>query len=275
MQTTVAPIGMDELCLQLSALGLRRGDTVLVHASRGATLPVAGGHRAVLAALSLCVGPRGTVAMPAFSSAALMPTGTAALGAEALARVDMAVPGFCPDRSPADLSGPLAQTFLADEETRRSIHPVYSLAARGHRAAALTTHHPRDWPMGQDGPMGRLLEMPDAVMLRLGGASWPGCPVLVMAETMARHRRLSVVRFKDARRGRWVHFRDIAEDREAFYPALGAALEKDENYRPGIVAGHAAGICRIDDMVAFAAPRISAAVFSTAPARRPGTTANA
>ncbi|MGF1551911.1 MAG: AAC(3) family N-acetyltransferase [Paracoccaceae bacterium] len=279
------PHGRDDLIADLRAIGVAPGDALLVHADLDAMGPLLGGARSVIEALLAAVGSGGLVLMPAFTSDALMPTTKTAATRPVL---EAAVPGFDAARSAADRSGALAEAFRTWPETRRSSHPVYSLAALGAGAAEFLSPHPRDWALGPEGPMGRLLEHEAGKVLTVARA-WSDHPALTMAETMALRRRLRVVRYKDiARRpARWLHARDVAADRGGAHPIVGAAFEAAAHEgRAGPLAlarlGDApASLCRLDDLVAFAAPclaRLNARTQDdpcrrTAPLRAPADTA--
>lgn len=253
--------GRDDLLDDLRTLGVRRGDALFVHAGIETTGFMIGGARTAIEALVDAVGPSGLVVMPAFSSDALMP---AMSGDTARGALERAVPGFDPERSAADRAGLLAEAFRRWPGVHRSTHPVFSLAAHGAGAEELLSPHPRDWALGPVGPMGRLMEH-DAGKVLTWGAPWADHPALTMAETMATSRRLRVVRYKDTGRQpvRWLHLRDIAPDNAGLFASLGAAFETAA--RNGIAGPLARGriglapasLCRLDDLLNFAAPRLS------------------
>lgn len=255
-------IGAEELAIELDALGLTLGDAVYVEADMDALGPLVGGPCAVIEALLATVGQQGLVMMPAFSSDALMPAVPEGSDWAARERAEACVPGFDPARSPANLAGPLGEAFLAWPGVERSCHPVYSIAAAGMGAAEAVAQHPRDWAMGTDGPMGRLLEQTSPKVLQLG-TGWTRSAGLTMAETMGRHRRLRVIRFKDNARSpaRWVHARDTVEDDGVLFAEVGHAFEQTGAVTAGPVARTTAKLCRLDDLLAFAAPTIALSNF--------------
>ncbi|MEM9782795.1 MAG: AAC(3) family N-acetyltransferase [Pseudomonadota bacterium] len=250
--------GRDRLSLQLRAAGLSRSDNVIVHAAGGA-LPE-NCAAAIIDAIALCIGPKGTVVIPTFSSDALMPPLSLRQSSDARLRAERTVPGYDALSSPADLSGPLGEAFRTLPGVLRSNHPVFSLAARGPWASDIVERHPRDWALGVDGPMGRLLEMPNMRVLLIGGAAWLDCPVMVLAESMARHRRLAVMRFKERLSGRWIHARDIAVDREGIYDRIGRELGEIGLLRRAPLGRTVVEVASMDEMVGYAAPRIAEAV---------------
>src|SRR5438876_5237741 len=63
---TLPPIARDEIARDLRALGLRAGDSVLVHSALSRIGFVQGGAPAVVDAFLDVLGPEGTLAVPAF-----------------------------------------------------------------------------------------------------------------------------------------------------------------------------------------------------------------
>ncbi|MEM6973589.1 MAG: AAC(3) family N-acetyltransferase [Pseudomonadota bacterium] len=260
--------GRDRLSLQLRAAGLGRRDNVIVHAA-GGRMPESSAV-ALIEAMSLCIGRSGTIVVPGFSSDALMPPELSRHDAAARAAAETQIAGFDPDRSPADLAGTLGEAFRGLPGVERSSHPIFSLLARGPKAEHITERHPRDWALGIDGPMGRLAALPRVKVVRIGGAPWLDCPVMVTAESMARHRRLAVVRFKDRATGRWIHARDIAVDREGIYECVGTAMSRARFVKRGLLGRTIVEIAPLDEMLGFAAPRIAQLVAGFGNARSAG-----
>ncbi|MEM6421850.1 MAG: AAC(3) family N-acetyltransferase [Pseudomonadota bacterium] len=257
-------VGSSDLAEQLSALGLVPGDAVFVEGAMAELGPVVGGARAVVEALISVLGSQGLLMMPAFSSDALLPALPDNSAEAERARVEACVPGYDPSLSPADLSGTLAETFRRWPGVERSNHPVYSIAALGPDAGEAVAQHPRDWAMGPEGPMGRLLEQREPKLLMIG-CSWAASAALVMAETMARHRRLRVLRFKDTSRQpfRWVHARDTALDDGTLFQTVGQRFERTGHVTIGAMAAATARLCRLDELLAHAAPSIAFSNFQT------------
>ena len=137
----------DALARDLGALGLRAGDTVMVHASMRAIGPVLGGADGVIDALDVVLGPAGTSVMN--------------LGA---------VEGepFDAVRTPADPDvGVLAEVFRRRPGTVVSDHPDGRFGARGGAATHLTGDVPWNDYYGPGSTLERLVAMGGHV-LRLG-----------------------------------------------------------------------------------------------------------
>lgn len=187
---------MQQLVLDLQALGVAPGDTVMVHASLKAIGPVDEGAAGIVRALDEVVGPNGTLLMM--------------LGAEddwgwvnELPEEDQ--PALLADAEPFDcLSTPaqadvgvLAEVFRRTPGTLVSDHPEGRFGARGRQAAAFVADVPWDDYYGPGSPLERLVDA-NGKVLRLG-ADTNTVTLIHYAEYLAdlpakrrvrRHRRL-------------------------------------------------------------------------------------
>jgi aminoglycoside N3'-acetyltransferase len=160
------PVSPRDLARDLSRLGVRAGDTLMLHASLRAVGPVEGGAQGVLDALEQAVGEAGTLLM--------------VLGArddwahvndlpesERPARLADAEPFDC-HRTPADPDvGYLAEALRLRAGTRVSDHPEGRFGARGAYAAELLRDQPWHDYFGPGSPLERLCQLGGRV-LRLG-----------------------------------------------------------------------------------------------------------
>ncbi|MFX0547240.1 aminoglycoside N(3)-acetyltransferase [Roseovarius sp. S1116L3] len=248
----------DDLMRDLAALGICPGDRLFVHASLRAVGPVIGGPRMVIQALQGVLGPAGLLGMPGFSSDAYFPDDIDVEVSEAQRRrIEDAVPGFDLQRSPTDGMGVLAELFRTWPGTHRSDHPAVSLCFNGRGAADLIARHSLDWALGAGTPMGALCEMPCA-KVALIGVGWNRCSALHTAETLAQTRRTKTRRVKMAP-GRWAEMEDVADDLNRLFPDVGAGFEQTGAVTRGSFGAAKARVCGLADLVAFAAPWISAA----------------
>jgi aminoglycoside N3'-acetyltransferase len=155
-----------ELSIDLAELGVRAGDTLMVHASLRTIGPVDGGARAVIDALDTAVGDRGTLLMVLgarddFSWVHERPERErAALLAEA-EPFDALVTPAQPD------VGYLAEAFRTQPGTRVTDHPEGRFGARGARATELLERPPWHDYYGPGSPLDRLRQSRGRV-LRLG-----------------------------------------------------------------------------------------------------------
>ncbi|MET8502668.1 aminoglycoside N(3)-acetyltransferase [Streptomyces microflavus] len=232
-----APDDGERLAGALSALGVRPGDALLVHASLRSVGPVADGPGAVLAALRRAVGREGTVVVPSFTpeNSDTSPHYRARVrGLDAGAReaVRSSMPPFDPVLTPAPSMGALAEAVRTAVGARRSGHPQTSFAALGPRAAELLAGHRPDCHLGEDSPLARLYEA-DATILLLG-TGFDTCTAFHLGEYRRPGPPLRRYRCVVAPRGvrQWWEYEDVALD-DGDFAALGAAFE--ESAGPGDV----------------------------------------
>jgi len=132
------------------SLGIRPGDTVLMHSSMKA-LGTDQTPAFFLEALSSYLGDRGTLLLPTFTYEEVTPEH----------------PVFSVTES-ASCVGLLTNTFRKMPGVIRSVHPTHSCAARGYRADELTREHLLDHtPVGPHSPF-RLLPEAGGKVLMLG-----------------------------------------------------------------------------------------------------------
>lgn len=144
-----------ELGALFHALGIRQGDTLMVHSSLSRIGSVDGGAETILAVLFEAIGPEGTLVMPAYPTMGSM---VDHFGSDPL--FDVAAD---PSRM-----GKLTECLRLVPEARRSLHPSHSVVAVGPRAEELVRdHHRCRSPFGAESPFQRLIEL-DGKILCLG-----------------------------------------------------------------------------------------------------------
>ncbi len=121
-------------------IGLRSGDTVLVHSSLRTLGPVDGGADTVIDALLETVGPDGILAMPTHTFKV----------------VNAQQPIFHQALTPSCV-GALTEVFRKRSGTVRGLHPTHSIAAVGPRADEFIAIREQDsTPCPPESPYGRL-----------------------------------------------------------------------------------------------------------------------
>ncbi|RMG68540.1 MAG: aminoglycoside N(3)-acetyltransferase [Bacteroidetes bacterium] len=139
------------ICKDLVSLGLREGDTLLVHSSLRSMGQPTPNPEAVVSGLLAALGPQGTLLMPALSY-------------EAVGRDQ---PYFDLEKTPSNV-GSLPEYFRQRTGTQRSIHPTHSVCGVGERASEMLGLHQRDHsPVGLHSPF-RLLPDYGGKILMLG-----------------------------------------------------------------------------------------------------------
>jgi aminoglycoside 3-N-acetyltransferase len=139
----------------LSGIGVRRGDTVMLHSSWRPMNGFSGTPAQFCAALREHLGPEGLLVMPSLTYHNMSSAEFLASGKPMDVR-----------RSPSAM-GLLTEVFRRGKDVKRSLSPTHPLLAWGADADSfLAGHEATDRPFGPDSPFARLLER-DAMLLCL------------------------------------------------------------------------------------------------------------
>ncbi len=211
----------------LRALGLEAGDIACVHAGMKSLGLVIGGTRAVVEALTMTVGPDGTIMMPAFSGDLSDPAEWQhpPVPADRIEEIRAQVPAYDPVRTPTRGIGQVAEYFRSYPGVRRSPHPQSSFAALGAAADALVAEHPYDNRFGPSSPLGKLVELGGKVLLI--GAPHDTVSLFHMTQHLIGEvpqidKAAPVI---ESGERRWVAYRDIEYPIEWFIPGVAALVE--------------------------------------------------
>lgn len=240
-----APWTADEIAAHLRALGLGRGDTVLVQSSLRRVGALDGGAPTLLTALLDVVGERtGTVvvytASPENSDTsrlALRLTEGMSLDEEAAHKARM--PAYDPARTPTSpILGHFSEIVRARKGSRRSGHPQTSFTAVGARAAELTAVHRLESHLGPGSPVQAMFDDPSVRALLIGLPAWC-CTAFHYAEYLLpnppRQVYGCVVDDGDGAGPHWEHFNSIRLV-DAHFTSMGPVLERTiEGLRKGKV----------------------------------------
>ena len=138
----------DILVKDLQNLGLKKGDTVVVHSSLKSMGNVEGGADTVIDALIEVVGEEGTVMFPALS---FYPCTTTL-------KFDV--------RNTPGCIGFIPEVFRKREGVIRSFHPTHSVCAYGKLAKELTQdHYKDDTPVGENSPYQKLIGVNGKILM--------------------------------------------------------------------------------------------------------------
>lgn len=240
----------------LRALGIRRGDTLIVHSAMSKMGWVCGREVAVVAALLRAVGPMGLVVMPAHSGDNSEPSDwqnpPVPQSWQSVIRETM--PAYRRRVTPTRCMGRIAECFRTWPGTRRSAHPHVSWCARGFGAAWLLRGHRYGKPcLGMGSPLGRLYRRNAKVLLL--GVGYDNCTALHLAEALYTGTPQSMVGAAVRVRGRrvWQSWREMEMDSDRF-PDIGAAYEAaGGQVTPGKVGAAQCKVVRVKPLVDFGA----------------------
>ncbi|GAA4731439.1 AAC(3) family N-acetyltransferase [Phytohabitans rumicis] len=242
------------MAADLSALGVRAGDTILLHSSLRAVGWVCGGPAAVVHAFLDVLGDRGTLAVFAQTSDNRDPSRWShrPVPEEWWPVIRDHLPGFDPAISDCRAMGLVAETVRTWPGAVRSAHPQTSFVAIGARAADLMAVHDLESELGESSPLAAL-EAADARTLLLG-VGYDRCTALHLAEyrlPWQRRRPNRCVVLGPAGR-RWLDYQGMELNADDF-PVIGAELERGNgSVVKGAVGGAAARFLRIREAVAYA-----------------------
>jgi aminoglycoside 3-N-acetyltransferase len=255
IEQTTAPLTVESLAAQFSALGLAAGQTVLVHSAMSKLGWVVGGAEAVILALLRVLGRDGTLMMPTHTAQRTDPANwrNPPVPPEWVPIIRAHMPLFNPATTPPREMGALAEQFRTWPGVIRSDHPICSFAALGPNAQQLTANHALDDMLGEQSPIGRLYELDGCVLLLGVGhgnntslhlaeyrAEWPGKPRITEGTTML----VDGV-------PQWVTF-DMLRLEDEDFETIGVAYEAQHGIQPGKVGNATARFFRQRPIVDFA-----------------------
>lgn len=151
----------------LKKVGVRNGQSIMVHTSLSSLGFVCGGAQVVIEALLECVGDDGTIMMPTQSWKNLDPE----VGVhweepeEWWQIIRDNWPAYDKDITPTNTMGAVAEMFRKWPGALRSDHPARSVAAYGKNAEYLTENHDLSNIFGEGSPVSKLYELDGYVLL--------------------------------------------------------------------------------------------------------------
>ncbi|MBF0358265.1 MAG: AAC(3) family N-acetyltransferase [Magnetococcales bacterium] len=145
--------GPKEFNLALQKLGLKDGDTIIVHSSMDSFAAFTGRPTEVIAELTKILGPAGTLVMPTLPF-----SGSALDWVEGKNLFDNYM-------TPSKM-GLITELFRRSHGVVRSQHPTHAVAAKGGGAEMLcNNHHLATTPCGEGSPYQRIIAVDGAALL--------------------------------------------------------------------------------------------------------------
>lgn len=157
----------EDLIKGFKDIGVKEGQSIMVHTSLKSLGFVCGGAQIVIEALLQCVGNEGTIMMPTQSWKNLDPEEGVHWEEpkEWWQLIRDNWPAYDKDITPTNTMGQVAEMFRRWPGAKRSNHPARSVAAFGKYADYLTKDHDLSNIFGEDSPIDRLYKLDGYVLL--------------------------------------------------------------------------------------------------------------
>ncbi len=223
-----APVTEESILRDLRALGVQRGDTLIVHTAMSKLGWVCGREPAIVRALLRAVGPFGLLVVPTHSGDNSEPSHWQhpPVPENWFAPVRENMPAYDRRVTPSRGVGRIPECVRTYPGARRSAHPHVSWAAKGWMAAWVLRGHTWRKPcFGMASPLGRFYRRGAKTLLL--GVGYDNCTSLHLAEALcpATARKTSGAAVREHGVRRWVSWEDIEFDSDRF-PQIGLAYEQ-------------------------------------------------
>ncbi|MCF0147020.1 MAG: AAC(3) family N-acetyltransferase [Clostridium sp.] len=216
----------------LQEIGVKRGQSIIVHTSMNSFGFVCGGAQVIIEALIDIVGDEGTIMMPTQSWKNMDPS-YGVHWEEPKEWWDIIRenwPAYNKDITPTNLMGAVAEMFRKWPGALRSNHPVRSFAAWGKHANYLISNHDLSDIFGDTSPIGKLYDLDGYVLLL--GTDYDKNTSIHLADVKANYsskhmEENSCAVIKDGNR-QWITYSTLYVDGEDFID-IGNDFEKINN----------------------------------------------
>jgi aminoglycoside 3-N-acetyltransferase len=239
---------VETLKQQLLTLGIKAGDSIMVHSSIKEMGWIAGGPKAVIDALMETITSEGTIVMAAQSAENSEPSYwmIPPVPEEWHEPIRQHMPAYDPHLTPLRGMGKIAECFHRHPKTKRSNHPVHSFMAWGKHAEEWMMEHPLEDSFGMGSPLGVFADQ--NVKILLIGVGYDSCTALHLSENLLETKTYSnqaAAMLVDGKR-QWIEYQQVNVDSDRF-PEIGIAFEK--NHSNEVIVGELGqAICRVIHM---------------------------
>ncbi|THF81181.1 aminoglycoside N(3)-acetyltransferase [Cohnella fermenti] len=227
-------VTVETLADDLRRLGLRAGQTVIVHSSLSRIGWVCGGPVAVVQALLDVLTDEGTLVMPTHSGDYSEPSKwqLPPVPESWWEGIRASMPVFDPRVTPTRGMGAIPECFRTWPGTLRSDHPALSFAARGKHAQTITMDHSLSYALGECSPLARLYDLGAKALLI--GVGYDSNTSFHLAENRVPNAPETIEGapvLADGKR-EWREYREIDFDTDRF-EEIGAAFESERTVVKG------------------------------------------
>ena len=161
------PVTKDDLIHKFSQLGIKQGDTLLVHASLSSLGYVVGAAEALFLALREIIGEQGTIVVPSQTVEISDPASWQypPVPEEWHDVIRDAMPAYSKELSYSKAMGAFSQFIGILLDSIRSNHPMYSFTEVGEKASEIIEQNSFDFPFGDKSPLGRMYSIGAKVLM--------------------------------------------------------------------------------------------------------------
>lgn len=222
---------VDTICNDLSNLGIKSGDIILVHSSLSSIGWVCGAAQAVIMALQKVISPGGTIIMPSHTGAISDPAEweNPPVPKEWIQRIYENMPAFDVNLTQTRGMGIIAELFRTIPEVYRSNHPQVSFVAWGKFANDIILNHKLTPQFGMESPLGKMYNL-NAKVLMLG-VGYDSCTSFHLAEALNDKMPLTTMGAAIIENNKriWKWFEDFDYNSDEDFEKLGKAFEETNN----------------------------------------------
>ncbi|CUK70211.1 aminoglycoside N(3)-acetyltransferase [Listeria monocytogenes] len=249
---TKKPATKQKIVSDLEESGIKKGDTIIFHASMSKAHWICGGPVTVILALQELVGETGNIVMPAQTGQLSDPEKweNPPVPESWWKIIRRETPPFDPLVTPTRGMGVIAETFRTMPDVERSFHPYHSFCAWGKDKKQILANQPLAKSMGDESPLGKMYQL-DAKII-LFGVDNNNNTSLHLAEERSNAFPLIENQAAFLKNGEiiWEKYQEIDYNSDVFI-ALGRAYEKERDFQPTTIIGAPTKIYDMRDLVDF------------------------